>query len=408
MSGMTPSLAEFQTRAVSWLDQHAVPGDGVRRPEGRDSVALFHNLDQTDERDLINRYREWQRRKQDAGYGSITWPTEVGGAGLPAAYQDAFFGCEARYETPPFHESLGVSLNIVAPVILALGTDEQRTRFVPALRRGDVLCCQLFSEPGAGSDLRAIRTTAVRAGSQWRVNGQKVWTSGAQFADFGFLIARTDAEGGASPFTAFLIDMLRSGVEVRPLRQITGGSSFNEVFLTDVLVSDGDRIGEIGDGWTALLTMLRFERAAAAAADESVDFVEQLRLLAFDQGRNLDPLVRQALAQIVIEDRTRAALRVRSRTAADDNAAAAYSSMSKLAYTNTLARIAELASTLLGAQLLADTGRQGTFAWAEFVTGVPGMRLGGGSDEMQRNAIAERALGLPRELRPRRGPGGTG
>jgi alkylation response protein AidB-like acyl-CoA dehydrogenase len=261
------------------------------------------------------------------------------------------------------------------------------------------MCCQLFSEPGAGSDLRAMRTTAARDGSGWRVNGQKVWTSGAQFSDWGFLIARTDG-GGASAFSAFVIDMRAPGVEIRPLRQMTGGSSFNEVFLDDVHVEDSERIGEIGDGWGAMLTMLNFERASAAAAEESEDFVGRLVLLAQDLGRNEDPLVRQGIAQVFAEDRIRDVLKVRGRGASDPVAAGVFSSMGKLAYTDTLARISAVASTLLGPQLLADTGRWGTFAWSELVNGVPGMRLGGGSDEMQRNALGERALGLPRDPRP--------
>jgi len=416
MTGTTPttddtatmqSLEQFTAAARAWLDANAPrraarADDAPRQGHGSDSVALFHNLGHDEERALVDRYRDWQRRKSDAGYGSITWPAEVGGAGLPAAYEDAFVRCEADYDTPLFHESIGVSLNIVCPVIEAQGTDEQRTRYVPALRRADAMACQLFSEPGAGSDLRAMRTTAVREGSGWRVNGQKVWTSGAQFADWGFLIARTDG-GGSSAFSAFVIDMRAPGVEVRPLRQMTGGSSFNEVFLDDVLVEDSARIGAVGDGWGAMLTMLNFERAAAAAADASEDFAARLVLLARDLGRSADPVVRQGVAQVFVEDRIRDVLKVRGRNAGDPALAAVFSSMGKLAYTDTLARASAVASSLLGAQLLADTGRWGTFAWSEFVNGVPGMRLGGGSDEMQRNAICERALGLPRDLKPGRG-----
>jgi alkylation response protein AidB-like acyl-CoA dehydrogenase len=402
-----PSLEQFAAGARAWLDANAprrgaAPADAPREGQGSDSVALFHNLGHEQERALVERYRDWQRRKADAGYGSITWPVAVGGAGLPAAYEDAFVRCEAEYETPLFHESLGVSLNIVCPVILAMGTDEQRARWVPALRRADAMACQLFSEPGAGSDLRAMRTSAVREGETWRVNGQKVWTSGAQFADWGFLIARTDG-GGASDFSAFVIDMRGPGVEVRPLRQMSGGASFNEVFLDDVLVADSERIGAVGDGWGAMLTMLNFERAAAAAADESEDFVGRLVLLAQALGRNDDPVVRQGLAQVFVEDRIRDVLKVRGRNVSDPALAAVYSSMGKLAYTDTLARISAVASSLLGPLLLADTGRWGTFAWSELVNGVPGMRLGGGSDEMQRNAIGERALGLPRDRKPGRG-----
>jgi alkylation response protein AidB-like acyl-CoA dehydrogenase len=404
-SATIPSLEAFTADARAWLAENA-PGrahadDELARAHD-DSVALFHNLAHEDERELVDRYREWQRRKSDAGYGSITWPVDIGGAGLPAAYADAFNQCETEYATPLFHESLGVSLNIVCPVIDAMGTSVQRADRVPALRRADAMCCQLFSEPGAGSDLRAIGTTATRDGAAWRVTGQKVWTSGAQFADWGFLIARTDA-GGASPFTAFVVDMNHPGVEVRPLRQMTGGSSFNEVFLDDVRVHDADRVGAVGDGWRALLMMLNFERATAAAADESVALVPRLMQLARDLRRDDDPLVRQALAQVFVDDHVLSALRIRCRDTTDATIGGAYSSMAKLAYTDGLARVSAVASELLGPRLLANTDERGTFCWTEFVNGVPGMRLGGGTDEMQRNAIAERALGLPREPRRRTG-----
>ncbi|MFV0523480.1 MAG: acyl-CoA dehydrogenase family protein [Acidimicrobiales bacterium] len=397
-------LTEYTERAESWLGDHAErrppdtePGWGI----GSDNVAVFHNLNPAEERACVDELRAWQRLKSEAGYGSITWPVEYGGAGLPPAFEAAFSRLERGFLTPAPHEAVTISLNIEAPTILTLGTEAQKRRWVASLRRADELCCQLFSEPAAGSDLGSIAMRAERDGDVWVLNGQKVWTSGAQFADVGYAIARTDPTGPRqTSMTAFLVDLRSPGVEVRPLRQMSGGSSFNEVFLTDVRVPDTDRVGEVGSGWHAMMTTLGFERSAATGGSGGTDLFGRLVMLARHLGRDHDPIVRQLLAEVYTErrvaglNRRRAAARLRA-----DGVPGPEGSLGKLAYSTWLQRCGHVAAVLLGPRLTADTGEWGTFAWSELVNGAPGMRIGGGTDEIQRNTIAERVLGLPREPR---------
>jgi alkylation response protein AidB-like acyl-CoA dehydrogenase len=398
------SLTEFAEKAEAWLEEHAerrAPQAEMRWGVGSDNVAIFHNMTFDEERACIDELRSWQRLKTDAGYGSITWPEEYGGAGLPKAYEAQFARLERQFVTPRLHEAVTISLNIEAPTILALGTDEQKARHLRPLRRADELCCQLFSEPGAGSDLGSIALRAELDGDEWVVNGQKVWTSGAQYADLGYLIARTDSElPRQRALTAFLVPMDTPGVEVRPLRQMSGGSSFNEVFFSDVRLPDSARVGDVGTGWSAMMTTLGFERAAATGGASGGDTIGRLILLARHVGRDRDPVVRQLIADAYIAGRVktmtqrRAAARLRAGGVPGPEG-----SLGKLGYTNWLQQVSHVVSVLLGPRLAADTGEWGTFAWSEFVNGAPGMRLGGGTDEIQRNTIAERALGLPKDPR---------
>ncbi|HET9772477.1 MAG TPA: acyl-CoA dehydrogenase family protein, partial [Acidimicrobiia bacterium] len=239
MAVTVPDLDTWRKAARAWLEEHAEPrpaGSPAERPwgEGSDSVAVFHNLSLEDEAAILRANQAWQQAKDDAGYAAITWPPEWGGAGLPAEYARAFAEEEAAFLVPPGAELFSVTVRLVAPTVATFGTDEQVARFLRPLRRAEVLACQLFSEPGAGSDLAALSCRAVRNGDEWVVNGQKVWTSGAPHAAYGELIARTDSNVPKHQgLTAFLVPLDAPGVEVRPIRQMTGGASFNEVFFTD-------------------------------------------------------------------------------------------------------------------------------------------------------------------------------
>lgn len=350
---------------------------------------------------MIDDLRRWQQLKSDAGYGSISWPVEYGGAGLPWAYEAGFGRLERQFVTPPAHEAVTISMNIEAPTILALGTPAQRDRFVASLRRTDELCCQLFSEPGAGSDLGSLALRAERDGDEWVLDGQKVWTSGARHADWGYVIARTDSTlPRQRSMTAFLVPMNAAGLEVRPLRQMSGGASFNEVFFTGVRVGDDARLADVGAGWQAMMTTLGFERSASTGGGGGTDVLGRLVGLARQMDVAGDPVIRQQLAAVYTGNWL---LRMTKRRAAAtlraDGVPGPEGSLGKLAYTNWLQQVSAVAGGILGARLVADTGEWGTFAWSEFVNGVPGMRIGGGTDEIQRNTIAERALGLPREPR---------
>ena len=408
MSDAVPSVEEFRAQAAAWLKEHADP-----RPEvssawgaGSDGVSVFHDLSDAAEQDLLDRLMAWQRTKFDAGYGAITWPLEHGGAGLTHDHLKAFVEEESAFDVPASHETFSVTLRLVAPTIAAFGTDEQKARFIRPFLRTEMLCCQLFSEPGAGSDLAGLGTAAVRDGDEWVVNGQKVWSSGARFSRWGELICRTDSSVPKhAGLTAFLLPLDTPGIEIRPIRQMSGGSSFNEVFFTDVRVPDSLRLGDAGDGWNVALTTLAFERAASGGARiEHGGSWRRVRALAAWAGVTGDPVVRQQLAALYSLHRIRV---LNSQRVAAESIPGAppgpLHSTSKLQWTQWMSGVSDVVSGILGPRLLADTGEWGTYAWAEHVLGAPGYRIAGGSDEIQRNIIGERVLGLPAEPRVDRG-----
>jgi len=404
---VTPSVEVYAAEARRWLEANARRKAEARAEtvwgEGSDSTAVFHNLSDAEEAELLDALREWQRRKYDAGYGAIAWPTELGGAGLSRAYERAFAREEAAFETPRSHEVLGVTVGLVAPTVRAYGTHEQQARFCPMLLRSDALACQLFSEPGAGSDLASLATRAVRDGDEWVITGQKVWTSGARHCAWGELIARTDLDVPKHKgMTAFLVPLDLPGVEIRPIRQMSGGSSFNEVFLSEVRVPDTLRLGDVGEGWKVALTTLGFERAASGGGGGGGRVGgswTQLLGLAEHLARTDDPRVRQDLARSFIGYRLLVLNAQRAQALARSGTPGAEGSIGKLFWTEHMREVSGVASRLLGPRLAADTGEWGTFAWTEHLLGAPGYRIAGGSDEVQRNIIGERVLGLPGEPR---------
>jgi alkylation response protein AidB-like acyl-CoA dehydrogenase len=403
------SVEEFRARAAAWLKEHAEPRAEVSSAwgAGSDDVSVFHDLTDAAEQDLLDRLMAWQRQKFDAGYGAITWPIEHGGAGLSTDHLDAFAEEEAAFDIPPGHETFSVTTRLVAPTVAAFGTDAQQAQFIGPFLRTEVLCCQLFSEPGAGSDLAGLATAATRDGDEWVINGQKVWSSGARFSGWGEVICRTDSTVPKhAGLTAFLLPLDSPGVEVRPIRQMSGGSSFNEVFLTDVRVPDSLRLGEVGDGWNVALTTLAFERAASGTArgSERGGSWEQVRALAMWAGVTGDAVVRQQLARLHTLDRIRTLNSERVAAEATPGAPPGpLHSTAKLQWTQWMNAVADVVAGILGPRLVADTGEWGTFAWANHLLGAPGYRIAGGSDEIQRNIIGERVLGLPAEPRPDRG-----
>jgi len=296
----------------------------------------------------------------------------------------------------------------MAPTIDLFGTPEQQDRFVAALLRADLLCIQLYSEPGAGSDLASLALKAERDGDEWVLNGQKVWTSGAQFSEWGQCIARSDVEVPKHKgMTAFLVPLDADGITVRPIQQMSGGTSFNEVFFDDVRVSDSSRLGEVGDGWKVALTTLGFERdhsdRGGAASNRPGGTWQQVIGLARWLGVTDDPLVRQSLADLYIHKRIERYSNQRASDLAKDGTPGPEGSLTKLIWSRNMTRMSDVVSQLLGPRLTADTGEWGTFGWNEHVLGAPGYRIAGGSDEIQRNIIGERVLGLPGEPRVDKG-----
>ncbi len=409
----------FARRAARWLAQFGEPLEHDKPTAGPDgdlvwgdgefSVAVFHALDFDDERALLADAQRWHQLKATEGYHAITDAPEFGGLGLTKEHARAFGALERDYRVPPIHESFSVTTELIAPTVEVFGTDEQKRRFVASFRSAAMLCCQLFSEPGAGSDLAGLACRAVRDGNEWVVTGQKVWSSGAQFSEWGLLIARSDPDAVKHRgLTAFLVPMDSAGVETRPIKQMSGGTSFNEVFLEECRLPDSLRLGDVGDGWNVALTTLGFERdhsdpTGAAGSDRPGGRWPQLLATARAMGVTEDPVVRQELMGVYIHKRVEALLNQRSADLARGCAPGPEGSLGKLMWTEGMTKMSRAAACVLGPRLAADTGEWGTWEWGEHVLGAPGYRIAGGSDEVQRTIIGERVLGLPGEPRVDKG-----
>jgi alkylation response protein AidB-like acyl-CoA dehydrogenase len=396
-----PDLHEFRADARAWLSSVATPRvhGAVEWGVGSDSVVVFDNWSEREEAETVAAGRAWERQRFDAGWGNLTWSAMYGGRGLPARYADAFDEEEDHFVTPRRNELFEVTRLMIAPTIDAWGTDEQRAEFVMALVRTDLLCCQLFSEPGAGSDLAGVATKAVRDGDDWVLDGQKVWTSGARSADWGLAICRTDPDVAKhAGLTAFMVPMDAPGITIRPIKQMSGGASFNEVFLDGVRLNDSLRLGPVGAGWKVALTTLAAERSASNSLGGGS--IEQVIALARAMEALDDPIKRAAVADLWIHVQVEALNVARvTQSLSAGQAPGSEGSIGRLSATRNLTRTAEVVSMLLGPKLTADTGEWGTFAWCDHVLGAPGYRIAGGSDEIQHNIIGERVLGLPREPR---------
>ena len=400
-----PTVEEFTEAARAWLAAHypaAPASEGKRRfvwGEGSDEVRVFQEPDPATEAEVLAAIRQWRAGVWAAGYGWISGPAEYGGAGLPVAYQRAFERVSRHFDVPG-DSSLTIGLGMIAPTILKHGTEDQKQRYLPALYSGEKIACQLFSEPGAGSDLASISTKAVRDGDVWRVTGQKVWTSGAHISDVGEIICRTAAEPRHKNLTAFLIDMHAPGVTVRPLRQMTGDAAFNEVFLDDVVVPDTDRLGAEGEGWTVAMTTLANERNAmghSSFGGVGILSTDRLAGLVRNQGLAEDDTVRRQFGEVVSHLRSARYLNeVIAAQAKAGKPPGAEIGLSKIALSDNMRRLGEFVGEVLGPELVADTGEWGTYAWSSLVLGAPGYRLGGGTDEILKNTVAQRVLGLPR------------
>ncbi len=389
----TPEQAEFRAEARSWLEQNAER----KTPNTR---ALNRRL--TSERGL-EIAKEWQAKKADAGYASMHFPEEYGGQGsiLKAVIFDEE---EGDFNVPSGFFSIG--LGMCAPVMMTYATEEQKKRHVPPMVRGDEVWCQLFSEPGAGSDLAGLRMRAERDGDEWVINGQKVWTSGAHYSDYGILVTRHDADlAKHKGLTFFFLDMKSPGVEIRPIKQISGASDFNEVYFTNVRIPDSQRLGEVGEGWQVSITTLMNERLAVGGAPppDADHLLRLAREVELETGPAIaDPAVRERIAEWYVEQEGLRLVRARTRTAlSKGQAPGPEASIGKVVSANKLQNVASFGQDLLDAggilseadQTLADGIFQSGFLYA------PGLRIAGGTDEILRNVIAERVLQLPGDIR---------
>jgi alkylation response protein AidB-like acyl-CoA dehydrogenase len=353
--------------------------------------------------------RARQATLYDAGYVGVTWPVEVGGAGGTPMRQAIIDQEMARLGIPPLINLIGIGM--CGPTVIAHGSDDQKRRYLKRLLRADDIWCQLFSEPAAGSDLAALRTRAVRGDDgDWRVNGQKVWTTRAHLSDYGILLTRTDPDVPKHRgLTMFVVDMAAPGVTVRPLRQMSGGADFNEVFFDDVVIPDAERLGAVGDGWRVALTTLMSERLSLGGGGTEIGIGPEA--VARHVARHLDALPpdRQTLARQELGRAYVTALGARytgyrqlsklSRGELPGPEASA----GKLAGTRSARDLADLAVRVLGDDARVAKSRDGNGFWQDLQAGLPGMAIAGGTDQVLRNIIGERVLGLPAEPRADKG-----
>jgi alkylation response protein AidB-like acyl-CoA dehydrogenase len=385
---------EFRAEVLTFL-RATLPPKGQRGPEQDQGGGPG----QADGRG-IQRAVAFQRALADAGLAGITWPSEYGGRGLPGRYQ-RIFDQEARaFQVPP--RSLEIGLGMCGPTVLVHGSEEQKRALVPSLLRGEHVWCELFSEPGAGSDLSSVQTRARRDGDEFIVDGQKVWTSGAQHSDYAACLTRTDPNRPKREgITMLLVDMHAPGITVRPLRQLTGESHFNEVFLDGVRVPAANVLGQIDDGWRVARTMLAFERQALSGIGSSggsrggfdalVDEARRRRVAERPAFR--DRLVQLRIQQMVLRYLS-TYLQVQARAGGDG----ATASMLKLAMAQLVQQSGRTVVEMVGMDATAwrpddpDGGR-----WSFQLLNSLSASLGGGTNEIVRNVIAERVLGLPRD-----------
>jgi alkylation response protein AidB-like acyl-CoA dehydrogenase len=374
----SPQEAAFRDEAREFLDAH-VPAEPMPQ---------YHKEFVEDEQ-LVDRHRAWQRTLHDHGWGALTWPTAYGGRGLGPIEQIVWNQELARVGLGPSLFMVGIAM--AGPTIIAHGTDAQKARHLEPIIKAEQGICQLFSEPGAGSDLASLATRAVSIGDDWIVNGQKTWCSGAPWAAFGILIARTDPKAPKHRgITYFLVDMKAPGIEVRPLRQMTGDAHFNEVFLEDVRVPDANRLGDVDAGWGVTMTTLTNERMAMAGAGGLFAWEDLLDHVMANRGR-VDGATRDELVRLYTWVRTLDMLNARILTKLGrGEMPAAESSVMKLAMARIVTKGTELGLRLLGPDGLVRSG-----TWQQQWLFQPAFHLAGGSDEVQKNVAAERVLGLP-------------
>jgi alkylation response protein AidB-like acyl-CoA dehydrogenase len=393
----TPDEARFRAEVRAFLQANATPRR-ADEPEARQR--------DEDGPETLVKAKAWQAKKFDAGFAGITWDKRWHGRGGTPIQQVIYNQEEARYVLPRGFFEIG--LGMCLPTMIAYAAPEQLQRFVRPALRGEEIWCQLFSEPAAGSDVAGLRTRAERdpGGDGWILNGQKVWTSGAHFCDWGIVLVRTDPSVPKhAGLTMFFIDMKSPGIEVRPIKQISGSSHFNEVYFKDVRVADAQRLGAVGGGWKVSITTLMNERLAVGQSPgpDAPDILRLVKTLQIDGRPALDDAaVRDRLAQWFVQAEGLKYTRFRTMTALSrGQMPGPEASITKVVSANKLQQIANFGMDLLGmAGAVSDPALAPVQAWfQQALLYAPGMRIAGGTDEILRNIIAERVLGLPGDIR---------
>ncbi|HEV2561880.1 MAG TPA: acyl-CoA dehydrogenase family protein [Rhizomicrobium sp.] len=392
----TKEEAAFRSEVCAWLEANA--------PSEKDDAADF--MGERGGAGWMKAQRAWQAKKAKAGYACITWPKEVGGYGGTPIQQVIFNQEEGKFHVggnSPFAIGLGMCI----PTLMAYGDKESIGRYVKPALLGEEIWCQLFSEPAGGSDVAGLRMRAEKNGDEWIVNGQKIWTTGAQFSDYGILLTRTDPNAAKHKgLTMFYLSMKAPGVEVRPIKQASGASGFNEVFFTDVKIPDSQRLGEVGQGWGVALTTLMHERlAVGGGTGGSLDVKELIALarnLELEDGPALkNASVRERIADWYVRSAGLKYTTYRTMTALSrGQQPGPEASIAKIVVAPKLQDLSAFAMELegeAGALKGDDAPMHGAFQMGWM--GAPGLRIAGGTDEILRNIIAERVLGLPPDVR---------
>ncbi len=393
----TPQEAEFRAKCRAWLEANA------ELKTKKTNSAKNMNVGN---KSLLEAAAEWQKKKYDAGWAMIHWPKEFGGIGATPIERIIWAQEESKFNVPKGVYEIG--LGMAGPVMMEYATDEQKERYLPPMAEGKEIWCQLFSEPSAGSDVAGLRSKAVQDGENWIVNGQKVWTSGAHFSDFGILVVRHDPSlEKHKGLTFFFVDMKSPGIEIKPIKQLTGGSSFNEVYFNDVVIPDSQRLGEIGDGWKVAITTLMNERLAVGDAD-GVDANEAFELAKKHDkdGEQLidNNAVRESIADWYCEASGLKNTKLRTMSALSrGDTPGPEASITKIVSANKLQAIGNFGmdSSDMSGMLMDEESDFIKFQMAWM--GAAGLRIAGGTDEILKNIIAERVLGLPQEARADKG-----
>ena len=390
----------------------------IRAFLGRELPVGWSGLGALDEQDALDFTAWWRTRLASTGYLTPSWPKEFGGAGLSRLQQVALSEELARAGVPFNGKNDNFSIKMIGNLLLRFGTEEQKQRFLPRIVSGEDRWCQGFSEPGAGSDLAGLRTSARLDGHQWLINGQKIWTSDAATANWMFMLARTDpAATRHNGISMLLVPVDQPGIEIRPIKMMTGGENFNEVFFDDARTAEHDIVLGPGEGWRAAMALLGLERGDEAATNPIYFQAEVDRLIALAQerGRAEDPLIRDELARAYTRGQIMRYLGLRTLTGwLKGEVPGRDSSISKLYWSEHHRQTTDLGVTLLGADALAPTGRwpirhyraddptapNSSASWVgTWMIAISGT-IYAGTSEVQRNILSEAVLGLPKEPRP--------
>jgi alkylation response protein AidB-like acyl-CoA dehydrogenase len=382
----TPDQASYRAQVRTWLEQHAKEAPVLRGPDAIE-----------DEQEIIAARRAWQGRLAEGGLAGVTWPKEYGGQGLGPIEQVICNQEIARAKVPGILDAIGVGM--LGPTIIAHGSDDQKARYLGPMLHGDEVWCQLFSEPAAGSDLAAVQARArLQDDGGWRLSGQKVWTTNAQFASYGLLLARTDVDAHKHKgLTMFIVPMDAPGVTVRGLRQISGEAEFNEVFFDDVPLEATAVVGGVGNGWGTALTTLMFERVTIGLGGEGLGYnsARFAAAIAGDEHARRDPEIRHRLGEIVSELLAVRFTGYRTLTALQrGQIPGPEAGLAKVTIVNGAINAGDLIADVQGPDALLKDSE-----WAYMISFLPGLKSAGGTEEILRNTIGERVLGLPPEPR---------